>query len=180
LSIGFSLWMIGQLYTINSPDRRRWTVRTFAALVSGVGCWMAMGLADEQPGTHELPWQAFDGAKLKSELRQGRTVFVDFTADWCLACKSNKKLAYNTADTLERVKKHNIVTMKADWTDESPAIKEWLDAFDSVSIPLAVIFPGDDPQHPIVLRDIVVKNDLLRKLDEAVEIKAAGAKLTQR
>ncbi len=180
LAIGFSLWMIGQLYTINSPGRRRWTVRTFAALVSGVGCWMAMGLADETGGVHELPWQAFDGVKLKTELRQGRTVFVDFTADWCLACKSNKKLAYNTADTLERVKKHNIVTMKADWTDESPEIKEWLDAFDSVSIPLAVIFPGDDPLHPIVLRDIVVKNDLLRKLDEAVEIKSDGTKLTQR
>lgn len=180
LAIGFSLWMIGHLYTINSPDRRRWTVRTFAALISGVGCWMAMGLADEKPGIHELPWQAFDGVKLKSELRQGRTVFVDFTADWCLACKSNKKLAYNTADTLERVKKHNIVTMKADWTDGSPAIEEWLNAFDSVSIPLAIIFPGDDPLHPIVLRDIVVKNELLRKLDEAVEIKSDGAKLTQR
>ena len=180
LAIGFSLWMIGHLYTINSTDRRRWTVRTFAALVSGVGCWMAMGLADDKPGVHELPWQAFDGVKLKEELRQGRTVFVDFTADWCLACKSNKKLAYNTADTLERVKKHNIVTMKADWTDGSPAIEEWLNAFDSVSIPLAIIFPGDDPLHPIVLRDIVVKNELLRKLDEAVEIKSAGTKLTQR
>ena len=180
LAIGFSLWMIGQLYTINSPGRRRWTVRTFAALVSGVGCWMAMGLADEKPGVHELPWQAFDGVKLKTELRQGRTVFVDFTADWCLACKSNKKLAYNTADTLERVKKHNIVTMKADWTDGSPAIEEWLNAFDSVSIPLAIIFPGDDPLHPIVMRDIVVKNELLRKLDEAVEIRSDGAKLTQR
>ena len=180
LSMGFSLWMIGRLYTINSTDRRRWTVRIFAALISGTGCWMAMGLADEKPGVHELPWQAFDGAKLKSELRQGRTVFVDFTADWCLACKSNKKLAYNTADTLEKVKKHNIVTMKADWTDGSPAIEEWLTAFDSVSIPLAVIFPGDDPLHPIVLRDIVVKNELLRKLDEAVEIKGDSTKLTQR
>jgi suppressor for copper-sensitivity B len=179
LSIGFSLWMIGNLYTINSPDRRRWTVRTLAALVSGLGCWMAMGLADEKPGTHELPWQAFDGVKLKEELRKGRTVFVDFTADWCLACKSNKKLAYNTADTLERVKKHNIVAMKADWTDGSPAIEEWLNAFDSVSIPLAAIFPANDPLHPIILRDIVVKNDFLRKLDEAVEIKA-DTKLTQR
>lgn len=180
LAIGFSLWMIGHLYTINSPDRRRWTVRTFAALVSGLGCWMAMGLADEKPGTHELPWQAFDGVKLKEELRKGRTVFVDFTADWCLACKSNKKLAYNTADTLERVKKHNIVAMKADWTDGSPAIEEWLNAFDSVSIPLAAIFPANDPLHPIILRDIVVKNDFLRKLDEAVETKSDGPKLTQR
>lgn len=67
LAIGFSLWMIGHLYTINSPGRRRWTVRTFAAIVSGLGCWMAMGLADEKPGVHELPWQAFDGVKLKNE-----------------------------------------------------------------------------------------------------------------
>ena len=181
LMIGFSLWMIGHLYTINSPDRRRWTVRTLAALVSGLGCWMAMGLADEKPGVHELPWQAFSGKSLKAELRQGHTVFVDFTADWCLACKSNKKLAYNTADTLERVKRHNIVTMKADWTDGSPEIEEWLGALGSVSIPLAVIFPASDPAHPIVLRDIVVKNELLRKLDEAVETKSDGGhKISQR
>lgn len=180
LAMGFSLWMIGQLYTINSTDRRRWTVRSMAALVSVVGCWMAMGLADEKPGTHELPWQAFDGVTLKNELRQGRTVFVDFTADWCLACKSNKKLAYNTADTLERVKKHNIVAMKADWTDGSAAIEEWLNAFDSVSIPLAAIFPANDPLHPIILRDIVVKNDFLRKLDEAVEQREPPTSVTQR
>ena len=37
-------------------------------------------------------------------------------------------------------------------------------------MPLTVIFPAGDPLHPIVIRDLYAKSELLRKLDEAVEI----------
>lgn len=181
LSIGFSLWMIGHLYSINSTSQRRWTVRTLATVVSVVGCWLAIGLADERPRAHELPWRPFAGKTVKQELARGRTVLVDFTADWCLSCKTNEKLALNTPETLARVKQHNIVTLKADWTDGSPEITQWLEAFDSVSVPLTVIFPGGDPLHPIVIRDLYAKSELLKKLDAAIEAKSErGRELTQR
>lgn len=180
LSIGFSLWMIGQLYTINSPARRRWSVRSFATVISLAGLWLAVGLADDRPGTHELPWKPFAGKAIKSELKQGRTVLVDFTADWCLSCKTNEKLALNTAETLNRIQQLNIVTMKADWTDGAQEITDWLEALDSVSVPLTVIFPANDPAHPIVIRDLFTKSELLRKLDEAVDPKITSTtKLTQ-
>ncbi|MFM9963447.1 MAG: protein-disulfide reductase DsbD family protein [Planctomycetaceae bacterium] len=181
LSIGFSLWMIGKLYTINSPASRRWTVRGFATLVSGVGLWLAIGLADDKPGAYELPWQPFSGKLVKSELRQRRTVLLDFTANWCAACKVNELIAFNRKETLERIQKHNIVAVKADYTEFSPKIKEWLDEFESASIPLAIIFPGNDPLHPIVLRDSITQGQLLEKLDEAVQVKSDNQrKLTLR
>lgn len=181
LAIGVSLWMIGKLYSVNSTGQRRWTVRAFAALISVAGVWIATDLADVRPGIHELPWQPFAGKAVKEELKRGRTVLVDFTADWCLSCKTNEKLALNTPETLERIKQHKVVTLKADWTDGSPEITQWLEAFDSVSVPLTVIFPAGDPLHPIVIRDLYAKSELLRKLDEAVEVKAdLGRKLTQR
>lgn len=181
LAMGFSLWMIGHLYTVNSTGQRRWTVRTLATLVSVIGCWMAIGLADERPRAHELPWRPFAGKVVKQELARGHTVLVDFTADWCLSCKTNEKLALNTRETLERVKRHNVVTLKADWTDGSPEITQWLEAFDSVSVPLTVIFPGGDPLRPIVIRDLYAKNELLKKLDEAVKTQNSSSRqLTQR
>ncbi len=181
LSIGFSLWMIGKLYTINSPADRRWTVRGFATLVSAAGLWLAIGLADDKPGAYELPWKPFSGKLVKKELRERHTVLLDFTANWCAACKVNELIAFNRKETLERIKQHNIVAVKADYTSFSPDIKEWLDEFESQSIPLAIIFPGNDPLHPIVLRDSITKGQLLEKLDEAVHVKSEPApKLTQR
>ncbi len=181
LAIGCSLWMIGRLYTINSPDRRRWTVRGLATAISVLGCWIAIGLADDRPKAHELPWRTFAGKAVKEELKLGHTVLVDFTADWCLSCKTNEKLALNTAETLKRVNEHKIVAMKADWTAGEAEITQWLEAFDSVSVPLTVIFPAGDPLHPFVIRDLYSKGELLRKLDEAVEAKSASVpKITQR
>ncbi len=179
LAIGFSLWMIGHLYHINSPSGRRWTVRISATLISLAGLWFAGRMADLRPGRHDLPWRAFTGRAVKAELKKGKTVFVDFTASWCLACQQNKKLAYNTAETLERVKEYDIVPFKADWTDQSDMITEWLDAFDSKSIPLAVIFPGNDPLHPIVLRDLVSKSQLLKKLDQVATAKVVAKPAVQ-
>lgn len=181
LAISFSLWMLSHLYTINSPAQRRWTVRAFAMAVSIGGVFLAIDLADQRPTAHELPWRPFAGKVVKDELRRGRTVLVDFTADWCLSCKTNEKLALNTSETLDRVKQHNVVTLKADWTDGSPEITQWLEAFDSVSVPLTVIFPAGDPLHPIVIRDLYAKSELLRKLDEAIDLKLDnGQKVTLR
>ena len=138
-------------------------------------------MADDKPGAYDLPWQPFSGKLVKKELRERHTVLLDFTANWCAACKVNELIAFNRKETLERIKQHNIVAVKADYTSFSPDIKEWLDEFESQSIPLAIIFPGNDPLHPIVLRDSITKGQLLEKLDEAVHVKSEPApKLTQR
>jgi thiol:disulfide interchange protein len=56
----------------------------------------------------------------------------------------------------------------ADYSNESPEIRKWLNRFDSISVPLTVIFPGSRPDRPIVLRDVYTKSTLLAKLREAV------------
>ena len=168
LALGCALWMIGRLYTINSSDQRRWTVRSFASLTCLVGWLMASSLADETPNAAELPWKPFSTKVVDTELKSGRTVLIDFTASWCVTCKTNKRLALNQAETLGIVKEHNVVTLKADWSNGSPEVSRWLHSFNSESIPFLVIFPGKDPTHPIVIRDAYTKSTLLKKLQEAV------------
>ncbi len=175
LVVGFALWMIGNLYNINSPSSRKWKVRFFATLLPAITCWWMLA------PSLQLPWKPFTGPTVQQELLRGRTVLIDFTAEWCLACKVNEKLALNTTDTLAIINQHDVVTLKADWTDDSPEITRWLKAFDSVSVPLTVIFPGNDPTKPIVIRDSYSKKTLLQTLGQAVEVKAAGqASVTHR
>ena len=79
-----------------------------------------------------------------------------------------EQFALNTKDTLEFVNQHDIVTLRAEWTDESPEIDRQLEKHGSISIPLTVIYPAQQPDKPIVLRDLYTKSTLLRSLQQAV------------
>ncbi|WP_339683679.1 protein-disulfide reductase DsbD family protein [Gimesia maris] len=167
LGITTGLWMIGSLYTHNSSIQKKMTVRVAAlALTAGIGLF---GYSMSQKSTNDLPWVPFNVAELKKLRTENKTVLIDFSAEWCLTCKTNEKFALNTPETLEMIKKHNVVPMYADYTDYSPTIKEWLDKFQSVSIPLTVIFPANRPNEPIIIRDLYTQSTLLNALQEAVD-----------
>ncbi|HEX6960742.1 MAG TPA: thioredoxin family protein, partial [Lacipirellula sp.] len=92
---------------------------------------------------------------------------VDFTADWCLTCKSNLKFAINTAEVKELVEQNEVVPLLADWTDKNDTIKQALSELDSRSIPLLAIYPADPEREVIVLRDVVSQSTVLEALAEA-------------
>jgi thiol:disulfide interchange protein len=167
LGITTGLWMIGSLYSHSSPMRLKMSVRGAALLLTVGICFFGYNMS--QKSTNELPWVPFNAQELKKLRGENRTVLIDFSADWCLSCKANEKLALNTPETLEMIKKYNVVPMYADYTDESPAIKEWLDKFQSVSIPLTVIFPANRPNEPIIIRDLYTQPTLLSALKQAVD-----------
>ncbi|MEX1230782.1 MAG: cytochrome c biogenesis protein CcdA [Planctomycetaceae bacterium] len=177
LGISLGLWMIGNLYDITSHIRHKWTVRGSAFLLTAAICGYGYNMT-LQAGA-KLPWQPFSHARLKQELLSGKTVLVDFTADWCLVCKTVEKYALNTPDTIDFVERHNVVPLMADYTQVSPEIKAWLDRFNSESVPLTVVFPATDHRRPIVIRDYYTKSKLLSKLDQAVNrAESAEAKTT--
>ncbi len=172
LGIALGLWMIGNLYDVNSHIRHKMLVRITAGVLTLVICGVGYGLA--QPignSADKLPWEPFSESRLNELRSQNRTVLIDFTADWCLVCKTNEYQALNTPETLELVRKYRIVPLMADYTDASEEIKLWLEKFDSVSVPLTVVFPGARPNQPIIIRDLYSKQTLLKKLSEAAEVR---------
>src|ERR1051325_4976799 len=64
-------------------------------------------------------WQPFTPERLQTELEQGRTVFVDFTAAWCLTCKFNEASVLEAQDVRDAFQRHGIVKMKADRSEEN-------------------------------------------------------------
>jgi thiol:disulfide interchange protein len=169
LGIGLALWMVGNLYDVTSPKKHKMTVRITSFALATVICGFGYSMTNTGVDTAELPWEEFSEAKLEAALAENKTVLVDFTADWCMTCKTVEKFALNTPETKRLIEQHDIVTLYADYTHQSPEIKRWLEKFDSVSVPLTVIFPGNQPNRPIVIRDVYTKTKLLKTLTAAVE-----------
>ena len=95
----------------------------------------------------------FSEAELNKKIEQG-PVFLNFTADWCITCKVNERVALKTKNTLNLFKEKEIFYMEADWTNKNKVIAEKLESFGRSSIPLYVFYPERDKQ-PIILPEIL-------------------------
>ena len=109
-------------------------------------------------------WQPFTPDRLQGELDQGRTVFVDFTAAWCLTCKFNEANVLESAEVRDAFQRHGVVKLKADWTNGDPVITKLLQHFGRPGVPLYVLYPGKN-EEPIVFPELLSKGILLEKVE---------------
>jgi len=117
-------------------------------------------------------WQAFTPERLQAELDQGHSVFVDFTAAWCLTCKFNEASVLESAAVRDAFKRHAIVKLKADWTNGDPVITKLLQQFGRPGVPLYVLYPGKSGE-PIVFPELLTKSMILDKLETTSRAVAA-------
>ncbi len=117
-------------------------------------------------------WQAFTPDRLQAELDQGHSVFVDFTAAWCLTCKFNEANVLESTEVREAFQRHAIVKLKADWTNGDPVITKLLQRFGRPGVPLYVLYPGKN-EEPIVFPEVLTKAMVLERLETAARRVAA-------
>ena len=125
---------------------------------------------------HRLPAQSnhtasaegvvsYSAEKLAALRSEGRVVFVDMTADWCVTCKANDKAVLDRADFRTAMEQADAVFMQGDWTNVDPAITEFLEAHHAVGVPLYVVYPDDGGEGevlPTVLTQQIVADALAR------------------
>ena len=119
-------------------------------------------------------WVPFTPERLQSELAQGHTVFVDFTAAWCITCKFNEASVLESAAVKSAFKRSGVVQMKADWTNADPVITKTLQQFGRVGVPLYVLYPAAAPNQPIVLPELLTQALVLDHLQSAAPKVAAA------
>jgi suppressor for copper-sensitivity B len=117
-------------------------------------------------GKH-LPWQPFTRKVLEDAVASGATVLVDFTADWCLTCKTLEAAVLNTSDIRDAVQAGGVVTLQADWTHGQPEVTKMLELLGGKQVPVLAIFPAATPNRPIVLRGGYTRQTLLDALKKA-------------
>jgi thiol:disulfide interchange protein len=103
-----------------------------------------------------------------AELRKaGRTIFVNFTADWCLTCKVNEKAVLGRESMREEFRKRNVAELMGDWTSPDPVITQALARFGRSGVPLYLVYR--DGGEPRVLPQILTQQIVIEALDAPKE-----------
>ncbi|HEY0526846.1 MAG TPA: protein-disulfide reductase DsbD domain-containing protein [Stellaceae bacterium] len=114
-------------------------------------------------------WTVFDRDAVERLVGEGRTVFVDVTADWCVTCQVNKRLVLDKEPVRALLARPDTVAMRADWTRPDETIAGYLRSFGRYGIPFNAVY-GPGAPGGLPLPELLTESDVVAALR-----KAAGA-----
>ena len=109
----------------------------------------------------DLVWQDLDVVSIEQQVKAGKTVFVDVTADWCITCKANKIGVVLQDPVYSKLQTKNMVTMKGDWTVRSEKVTDYLQNNGRFGVPFNIVYGPKAPKGiplPVILTDEAVMN----------------------
>lgn len=161
------------------PRPGRWMVRVRVAMgvaLAGTALWLLMVLVeqiqtaptaqDQATAPGAITWVPFDSAAIPSLVAEGKTVFVDVTADWCITCKVNKLAVVERGEVARRLSAPGLVAMRADWTRPDVAITDYLASFGRYGIPFNAVY-GPGVPDGIALPELLSEQSVLDALARA-------------
>lgn len=155
---GAGLAMLGGAYFLLIPD-------TGAAGKNSPGADSA-GVSGRIDNNGVL-WQEFSPALLDALVEEKKTVFLEFTADWCLTCKVLEATVLGNKAVGEALQQRDVAAVRADWTTRDDAVTAMLRRFGRSGVPLFVIIPRGDLDRAVVLPEVVTVDMLLSALEQA-------------
>jgi thiol:disulfide interchange protein DsbD len=168
--VGFGAWALGAAQRAGGARGRRIgaglalaAALAAAALLPGLGTAPPASAAGPS-GTEEAePWSETRLAALRAE---GRPVFVNATAAWCISCQVNERVALRAAAVRAAFAAGGVAYLKADWTRGDPAVGALLRAHGREGVPLYLLYPAGGGT-PEVLPQILTEGIVLRALAAA-------------
>lgn len=145
------------------------------ALAAAVGAVALLAFAVPFQATSTSPrmtsaedslWRPFRQDAIADMVAEGRTVFVDVTADWCITCQVNKGAVLNRGAVAERLAGPDMVAMRADWTRPDDGIARYLAQFGRYGIPFNVVY-GPGAPDGVPLPELLTADAVLSAFDTA-------------
>ena len=168
LLVGLVTWILGRWQAPLITARTRLVTRGIVALVLVLaGALVVRGSRGDAASDSGLSWQPFSAARVLELRAAGRTVFVDFTAAWCITCQVNEQVVLSSRTVADAFQQYDVATLQADWTKFDAEITAALESFGRSGVPLYVLYPGDGHGSPIVLPTILSKQGVLDALLDA-------------
>lgn len=141
--LAFAIWLL---------QRRQLLRETVAAGV--VVLALALPFLQQGESNREKIWEPYSPARLEQLLAQQRSVFINLTADWCITCLANERVALSSQRFRDILKEENIVYLKGDWTNYDADITELLQRNNRSSVPL-YLFYRQGERTPVILPQIL-------------------------
>ncbi|MFD0937897.1 thioredoxin family protein, partial [Methylobacterium trifolii] len=110
--------------------------------------------------------EPFTQARLDGLLAEGRPVFVNMTAAWCITCQVNERSSLSTAAVRASMQARGVTYLKGDWTNQNPEITRLLERHGRSGVPLYLLYAGRDAgqSEPAVLPQILTEGTMLEAL----------------
>lgn len=114
----------------------------------------------------EIHWQAFEPERISEYVAEGKTVFIDITADWCITCVVNERAVLQRNDIITQLNADNVIAMKGDWTKPDRNIEAYLNRYGRYAIPFNQVFGPALPNGKL-LPELLTKDEVTLSLTQA-------------
>ena len=161
LIISLSLWLLEK--NTSSKEWIKLIVRASAALLFLVSLWI---LPTEYSVSEKSTQDnlIYSEEALQKYVREKQPVFLNFTADWCITCKVNERVALKSNRVKSIMRAKNIIYMEADWTRKDANIANKLEEYGRTGVPLYLLY--DSEGNPIILPEILTEDILVNYLED--------------
>ena len=116
-----------------------------------------------------VDWQPWSPRAVAHAQEEGQPVLVDFTADWCLTCQANKRIAIEIPSVRSKLKQIGAVAFLGDYTRLPDDITRELNRYGRAGVPLVLVYPGKAGAPPIVLPELLTPGIVLNALTRAAK-----------
>ena len=176
--VGLAVWTYG--LAAGREGWRSWLARgtAVAALAGLVGIGAAVSPVPEiaTAASSDGSAEPFTQARLDALRAQGRPVFVNMTAAWCITCLVNERTTLSTDAVRDAFRARNVAYLKGDWTNRNPEITRLLERHGRSGVPLYVLYP--ERGEPVILPQILTQAGILDDLGRLSGVKRASLEPT--
>ena len=150
LALAFGLWALGRAQMSDGFGRTAGFVTAAVALLGAVGLTSYAGTfsapataAPQVAAESAIPYEPYTAARLEALRAEGRPVFINATAAWCITCLVNERVALSGDGLKTEFEQKKVAALKADWTNQNPEITALLTAQQRSGVPLYLYYaPG--------------------------------------
>ncbi len=161
--VGMAGWLFGMAQRRAAEGGRPF------ALDLGAGLLAALALAAvvwPQDAAAELTSEPYSPARLAELRSEGRPVFVNYTAAWCVSCQVNDKVAISTSEVRSAFARHKVAYLKADWTKRDATIAAELASHGRAGVPLYLLY-GTGGGEAAILPSILTSGIVVKAVEAA-------------
>lgn len=158
------IFVMGLLWRLGKTKGSRSVVMTltFLSFVSAAGLLLSFTNGRLSTKTAaEISWQPLTTELIQEAVQQGKTVFVDITAEWCITCKANKVGVLQREPVYSQLHADNLIAMQGDWTRPSEYVTNFLQSYGRYGVPFNIVYGPGAPEGielPVILTsDAVIK-----------------------